>query len=84
MCLTKSCPINSVYHGRPPITVLKHLKDDQEKWVAPELNFKCHSAYVNAIFKFFLLNKFAKFSFHKVFALSFGSIECGLMREKLI
>uniref|UniRef100_UPI00358FD5FC transcription factor 7-like 2 isoform X6 n=1 Tax=Myxine glutinosa TaxID=7769 RepID=UPI00358FD5FC len=26
-----------------PIKVEKHLKDNQEKWEAPELNFKCHS-----------------------------------------
>lgn len=41
----------------PTYTKINHLKNDPEKWDAPELNFKCHSKgfeyiqYVNVIFQ---------------------------------
>ncbi len=41
LCLSKSCPINWIYHRWTPIKVYKHLSNDQNKWEAPELNCKC-------------------------------------------
>ena len=37
VCLSKSCPINWIYHRWTP-KLKKHLKDDQWKQDAPELN----------------------------------------------
>ena len=56
----------------------KHLKDDQEKWEAPELNFsnviaKGQNIYVNVPVS----------GKNPVFSLSLSGIECRLMREKI-
>ena len=40
VCLSKSCPINWIYHRWTPI---KLIKDNQWKQDAPELNFESHS-----------------------------------------
>ena len=37
------CPLNCIYHRWTPIKLQKHLKDDQWKHDAPELNFDSHS-----------------------------------------
>ena len=42
VCLSKSCPINLIYHRWTPMK-FRIIKDNQWKQDAPELNFKSHS-----------------------------------------
>ena len=53
--LSKSCPINWIYHRWTPMKLLKHLKDNQWRQDAPELNFDSHSKGAEYLryFKFF-------------------------------
>ena len=64
-----------------------HLKEDQKKWTACELNMsvtaKGLNTYDHVIFQFFFFNKFAKIStFLFFFSVKMGA-ECTLMRNKI-
>ncbi len=49
-----------------------HLKDDQKKWTAPELNIWVSQQRVHVIFQFFFFNKSAKMSTILCFSVNMG------------